>query len=191
MDRQEVTGNVMDEKWVSWMYNVIDEYKGLPVEEIKAKLAAKAFPFAVLMENWQGDYNIGQCIRNANAFGAKEVFYIGRKRYDRRGAVGTYNYTEVRYLSSAEELAALKKQYIFIGIDNINGSVPIENHRHQDNSLFVFGEEGYGLTSETVKLCDCLLSITQYGSVRSLNAGCASGIVMFDYVNKYRNIVKF
>lgn len=178
----------MDDRFTSWMYNVADEYKGLPIEEIKTKLAAKAFPYAVLMENWQGDFNLAQCVRNANAFGAKKVFYIGKKRYDRRGAVGTYNYTDVHYLSSMEELVALKKDYTFVGIDNVPGSVPIEDYEHQDNSLFLFGEEGCGLTSDTIKLCDALVSITQYGSVRSLNAGCASGIVLYDYTRKYNDL---
>lgn len=176
----------MDDRFTSWMYNVADEYKGLSVEEIKHRLAVKAFPYAVLMENWQGDFNLAQCVRNANAFGAKEVYYIGKKRYDRRGAVGTYNYTEVRYLSSIEELLALKSQYSFIGVDNIVGSVPIEDYQYKDNSLFLFGEEGCGLTPDTIKLCDELISITQYGSVRSLNAGCSSGIVLYDYTRKYR-----
>lgn len=176
----------MDDKFTSWMYNVTDEYKGLSVEEIKSRLAAKAFPFAVLMENWQGDFNLGQCVRNANAFGAKEVYYIGKKRYDRRGAVGTYKYTDVKYLSSMDGLLALKSQYTFVGVDNIAGSVPIDSHQYKDNSLFLFGEEGCGLTPEIIKVCDELVSITQFGSVRSLNAGCSSGIILYDYTTKYR-----
>ena len=172
------------------MYNVADQYKGMEVEDIKSKLAAKAFPCAVMMENWQGDFNLAQCVRNANAFGAKEVFYIGKRRFDRRGAVGTYNYTDVKYLSSTEELLLLKEQYIFVGVDNIAGSVPIEDYEHKDNSLFIFGEEGCGLTPETLKLCDVLISITQYGSVRSLNAGCSSGVILYDYTSKYRKTHK-
>lgn len=164
---------------------IFQRYKGLSVEEIKGKLTAKAFPYAVLMENWQGDFNLSQCVRNANAFGAKEVYYIGKKRYDKRGAVGTYNYTDVKYLSSTKELVALKNKYTFIGVDNIAGSVPIEDFEHKDNSLFLFGEEGCGLTPDVIKLCDELISITQHGSVRSLNAGCSSGIVLYDYTRKY------
>lgn len=177
----------MPERWTNWMHNVVDKYKGMSIEAIKEDLARNAFPFAVMMENWQGDFNLGQCVRNANAFGAREVFYLGKKRYDRRGSVGTYNYTPVNHLASLEDLLALKSKYVLVGIDNIAGSVPCENHQYHENSLFIFGEEGCGLTPETLKLCDELVSITQFGSVRSLNAGCSSGIIMYDYVRKYRD----
>ncbi len=174
------------ERYTNWMHNVIDEYKGKSVEDIKQDLAQKALPFAILIENWQGDFNVGQCVRNANAFGAKEVYYLGGKRkYDRRAAVGTYKYTDVFHIPSIEELKKLKEKYSFVGVDNVPGSVPIENHEHKDNTLFIFGEEGCGLTSETIALCDQLISISQRGSVRSLNAGCASGIVMYDFSLKY------
>lgn len=174
------------ERYINWMHNVVDEYKGKSVEEIKEDLARKAFPFAVLIENWQGDFNVAQCVRNANAFGARAVYYLGgKKRYDRRAAVGTYKYTDVIHLPSIEDLKKLKETYTLIGIDNIPGSVPIEDYEYKDNVLFIFGEEGCGLTPETIALCDQLISIKQRGSVRSLNAGCASGIVMYDFSLKY------
>lgn len=187
MENKQDQQSAMPERWTNWMHNVADEYKGMTVEAIKEDLARKAFPFAIMMENWQGDFNLGQCVRNANAFGTKEVFYLGKKRYDRRGSVGTYNYTPVNHLASLDDLLALKTKYVLVGVDNIVGSVPIESHTYHDNSLFIFGEEGCGLTPETLRLCDQLVSITQFGSVRSLNAGCSSGIIMYDYVKKYRD----
>lgn len=171
-------------RWTAWAFNVIDEYKSLTEEEIKKLLAEKASPFAVLMENWVGDFNIGQCIRNANNFGAREVFYIGRRHLDRRGAVGTYKYTPVSYLENLDKLKEVAKRYRLIGVDNLPGSVPIQSFDWPDNCLMAFGEEGTGLTPEIVSLCEAVVSIPTLGSVRSLNAGCASGIAMFDYVTK-------
>jgi tRNA G18 (ribose-2'-O)-methylase SpoU len=142
-------------------------------------------PFAVLMQHWQGDFNVAQCIRNANGFGAKEVFYIGKKHYDRRGALGCYKYLDVHYFSSMEEILKLKEKYTFIGVDNIPGSVSMETFQWPENALLIFGEENAGLTAEMVDLCDTVVKIDMRCSVRSFNAGTASGIAMYDYSVKY------
>lgn len=165
--------------------NVVDKYREWEVDLIREDLHKNSFPYAILMEQWQGDFNFSQCIRNANAFGAREIFYIGKRRYDKRGAVGTYNYTYVKHLPSFDELLKLKEIYTFIGIDNIDGSVPVENYVWPTNPLLIFGEEGCGLTSKIVDICESVVKISQYGSVRSLNAGTASGIICYDFVNKY------
>lgn len=175
----------IDPRWTLWQRNVRDEYKDFPTEEIKSKLKEKAFPFAALFENWQGDFNIATGVRNANAFGAKEVFYLGNRKWDRRGSVGTYKYTEVIHLSSIEELLLKKKEYIFIGIDNVPGAAMLTSIPFPKNSLFLFGEEGFGLTPEVQALCDKMVEIEMFGSVRSLNCGTASGIIMYDYIRQW------
>lgn len=166
--------------------NIADRYKGWILDLIKEDLVKNSFPFAIMMENLFGDFNLSTVIRNANAFGAKEVFYLGKKKFDKRGAVGTYIYTKVTHLASIEELLPLKDQYTFVGVDNITNSVPIESFTWPSNPLLIFGEEGGGLSKEVVELCQSVVAITQYGSVRSLNAGTASGIAMYDFVRKYQ-----
>lgn len=170
--------------------NIVDFYRGWKLEDIKLDLDRKSFPYAVLMEQWQGDFNIGTLIRNANAFAAREVFYIGKKRWDRRGAVGTHNYTSVNHLNSFDSLKELKNKYVFVGMDNVEGSVPMESFSWPDNTLMIFGEESTGITKEVLDMCDVVVAITQFGSVRSLNAAVASGIAMFDYSNKKRGELK-
>lgn len=167
--------------------NIADRYKGWMLDLIKEDLNKNTFPYAVCMENWQGDFNLGTLVRNANAFGAKEVFYVGEKKHwDRRSAVGTHHYTMVNYLKSLEDLKKLKEIYpIFIGVDNIPGSIPMEPFNWPKNCLLIFGEESIGLTESVVELCDVVVHIQMFGSVRSLNAGTASGIAMYDLVNKF------
>ncbi len=174
-------------------FNVIDKFKPLSVETIKAKLAETAFPFAVCMENWLGDLNFGSLIRNANAFNAKEIFYVGTRRFDKRGAQGTYHYKDVKFLTSIDDLKDLKRRYRFIGIDNIPGAVSLNNYSWFPNSrrdlppLLIFGEEGCGLTSDMQYLCEEIVQIEMYGSVRSLNAGTASGIIMYSITSQIAN----
>lgn len=164
--------------------NVVDRFKDWHDELIRKELAANAFPFAAMMEHWQGDFNIGTMIRNANAFGASEVFYIGKRKWDRRGAVGVQNYMHLTHLEDYSKLEALKEKYTFIGIDNVPGSVPMEDFEWPENPLMIFGEEGTGLTAEMVQHCAAIVKITQYGSVRSLNAGSASAVTFYDFTRK-------
>lgn len=164
--------------------NVVDKYRGWETDLIREDVQKNTFPYAVLMEQWQGDFNIGTLVRNANAFGAREVFYIGKRKWDRRGSVGTYHYTSITHLNDYSELLALKNKYRFIGVDCVPGSIPMETYMWGPETLLLFGEEGTGLTENTLKLCENVVHITQFGSVRSLNAGTASGIAMYDLLRK-------
>jgi tRNA G18 (ribose-2'-O)-methylase SpoU len=174
----------VESNYRSWQRNVADPLKEKSVEEIQQHLQATAHPFAVCFEHWIGDFNMATGIRNANAFNAKEVFYIGDKKWDRRAAVGVHNYTEVQWIPTVEDLVKLKEKYVIVGIDNVPGSVSIRNYRWPHNTLMVFGEEGVGLTPEMQALCQDIVEIPMFGSVRSLNCGTASGIVMYDFVEK-------
>jgi len=174
----------IDNRWNSWTYNVEDRFKGKSKEEIRHVLRTTSHPFAVLMEHWQGDFNIGTMIRNANAFNAEKVFYYGKKKYDRRGTVGTHHYVDLRHIDDLDVLLSLKSDYIFVCLDNIAGSTPMKDFEWPENTLMIFGEEGIGLTDEILELADHVVSITQYGSVRSMNVGTTSGIAMYDYTKK-------
>lgn len=172
------------EHFMTWDRNVADRFKDKTEEEIKVTLKETAFPFAVCFENWINDFNMATGIRNANAFNLREVFYIGDKRWDRRGAVGVHNYTEVKWIPSVEEFSKLKERYTIIGIDNLPGSVPLHKHTWCKDTLVVFGEEGVGLTPAMQSLCSSMVEIPMYGTVRSFNCGVASGIIMHDFISK-------
>lgn len=168
-----------------WQRNVVDKYKDMPTEDIKLDLQRTAFPFAVCVENLIGDFNMGTVIRNANGFNAKEVYYLGNKKFDRRSMVGVQNYTDIKFISTIDELVKPHDQYVFVGVDNVEGSVDVINYQFKPNTLFIFGEEGVGLSKPMQLLCDDIVSIPMFGSVRSFNCGVASGIVMYDYIRKF------
>lgn len=161
--------------------NVRDEFKGISVEEIKKKVQAKTLPFAPLMMQIKGDFNFSTLVRNSNAFGAQEAFYFGpRKKWDRRGAVGTHHYTDVNYISTIEDIKALRAKYPhFIAMDIIPGvSVAMQDHVWEPGTLLFFGEEQQGLSQEILDMCDKVVHIPQRGSIRSINVGTASGIAL-------------
>jgi tRNA G18 (ribose-2'-O)-methylase SpoU len=169
----------------SWSRNVADHLKDKSEEEIRQTLKDTANPFAVCFEHWIGDFNMATGVRNANGFNAKEIFYIGDKKWDRRAAVGVHNYTEVQWIPTIQELAFLWKQYTFVGIDNVPGSVPMADYEWPENTMMIFGEEGPGLTAAMQRFCVDIVHIEMFGSVRSFNCGVASGIAMYDFVTKH------
>jgi tRNA G18 (ribose-2'-O)-methylase SpoU len=180
-----------DNHWTSWTRNVEDKFKNKSTEEIKSELSKTKFPFAVCVENWINDFNVATCVRNANAFNAECIYYLGTKKLDRRGMLGTYHYTDLIWLETIDNFIKLKEKYIIIGIDNIAGAKNIKSYTWPTDKkvLLVFGSEGVGLTDTMRSFCDDLVYIEQFGSVRSLNCGVASGIVMYDFVSKFNPLM--
>lgn len=168
--------------------NVIDKYKDYKwnIELIKEDINKNAFPYAVLMENFQGDFTIGSVLRSCNALGGKRMYYYGRKKYDRRAAVGTHHYTCMTNIKDFEELLKLKNNYKFVALEiNMDSTVPIYDYEWEDDSMIIVGEEGTGISKEVLDICDDFVHIPQYGSVRSMNAAVAASIAMQDYICKY------
>lgn len=175
-----------DDNYRAWQRNVADHLKEKSEEEIRQILRETANPFAVCFEHWIGDFNMATGVRNANGFNAKEIYYIGERKWDRRGAVGVHNYTEIQWIPTVEDLTSLRDKYTFVGIDNVPGSVPMADYEWPENTMMVFGEEGPGLTPAMQAWCKDIVHIEMFGSVRSFNCGSASAIAMYDFVSKYK-----
>ena len=180
------------DRWSLWKRNVIDRYKSMTDEQIRQDLSKTKNPFSVCMEHWQGDFNISTLIRNANAFNVEKVFYLGKKRIDIRGAVGSHHYIDILHVpDGVHQLVDLKNTYTFIAIDNnIPNTETLDEFSWsslEKPPLVFFGEEGVGLTQETLKLCDYRVEIQQYGSVRSLNVGTSSGLVLYELSRHLKN----
>lgn len=165
--------------------NIINHYKYWETEAIKADLDSKRHNFSVLISNKFHDFNIGSVIRNANAFLAAEVIIYGRRKYDKRGTVGTHNYTNFKFVKEEDDLQQIISGKFVVGIDNVEQAKPIESYEWPDEHILLcFGQEDVGLPDEILSKCQDIVYITQYGSVRSLNVGVASGIAMYDYTSK-------
>ena len=166
--------------------NVVDRYRYWKREAIVADLDGLRYPFHVAIENWEHDFNIGTVVRNANAFMAKAVHIVGKRRWNRRGAMVTDRYQHVHHHKTAEDFAtwAESENLSILGVDNIENAVPIETTTLPEHSVLVFGQEGPGLSKEMINACEMILEITQYGSTRSINAGVASGIAMYEWLSQ-------
>jgi tRNA G18 (ribose-2'-O)-methylase SpoU len=167
--------------------NVVDKYRYWSMEAIVADLDSKRHSFHVAIENWQHDLNIGSIVRNANAFLAKEVHIIGNKRWNRRGAMVTDRYQHIRHHETVEEFItwAKSENLPIIALDNVPGCKKIEQYQLPEACVFLFGQEGPGLSEEAIKASDVVLEITQFGSTRSINASAAAAITMHAWVQQH------
>lgn len=167
--------------------NVVDAYRYWSMEAIVADLDTRRHGFDVAIENWQHDLNIGSIVRSANAFLAGTVHIIGRRRWNRRGAMVTDRYQHVR--NHPDVAAFLEAMHAegrpVIAIDNTPGADRIETAEVPERCVFLFGQEGPGLTDEAVAGADGHLEIAQFGSTRSINASAAAAIVMHTWIVRH------
>jgi tRNA G18 (ribose-2'-O)-methylase SpoU len=167
--------------------NVVDTYRYWTVEAIVADLDRRRHPFHVAVENWQNDRNIGAVVRNANAFLAAAVHIVGRRRWNRRGAMVTERYQHVHHHADIDALAAWAggQRLPLIGIDNLPGAVDLRTAHLPRSCVLLFGQEGPGLSADARDAVEAVVSIPQFGSTRSINAGVASGVAMYEWVRRY------
>lgn len=167
--------------------NVLDEYRYWSQEAIVADLDLRRHRYHVAIENWEHDFNIGTMVRNANAFLAGAVHIIGKRRWNRRGAMVTDRYQHVHHHRDFDGFVAWAAEagLTIVGIDNIEGSVPIETTALPQDAVLLFGQEGPGLSTHAIEVCSQVCAITQYGSTRSVNAGVASGIAMYEWLRQH------
>lgn len=167
--------------------NLMDEYKGLPNEEVLFRLDQKRTSLEVAIENLSHDFNIGTIVRNANAFNVSKVHILGKRKYNRRGAMVTDKYLHMAHFESVTEFVkdAHERGMKVIAIDNNRPeSKPLQQSKIEPNSILVFGSESDGISQELLDLADSCMYIEQLGSTRSINVGCASAIALYEFTRR-------
>jgi len=169
--------------------NVLDHYRYWKVEAIVADLDTKRHPLQIAIENWQHDLNIGSVVRTANAFNVTHVHIVGKRDWNRRGAMVTDKYLHVLHHPTVEDFAKWCKENStpIIGIDNLPISQKLEGYSLPEKCVLFFGQEGAGMSDEAVAICSVVLAIEQYGSTRSMNASAAGAIAMYAWAMQHLN----
>ncbi len=170
--------------------NVVDAYRYWRRAAIVADLDTRRHPFHVAIENFQHDHNIGTVVRTANAFAARAVHIVGRRRWNRRGAMVTDRYQHVAHHPDVPQLVefARAEGLTVVAVDNTPGSVRLERTELPRDALLLFGQEGPGLTPQAHAAAELVVSIAQFGSTRSINAGVAAGIVMHAWICQHADL---
>ena len=164
--------------------NVVDRFRYWRVEAVRAELASRAHALHVAIENVSQDLNIGSIVRTANAFNVAAVHVVGRRRWNRRGAMVTDRYLDMRHHERAPDLLdwAAAEGYEVVAIDNGPGAEPLEGAVLPERCLMVFGSEGAGVSDELRAACSRVLRIGQYGSTRSINVAAAAAVAMHAWI---------
>ena len=163
--------------------NLVDKFKGLPNEAVVAELDKSRTSLEVAIENLSHDFNIGTIVRNANAFNVARVHIIGKRKYNRRGAMVTDKYLHIDYFATVEEFIAdaRARGMKLVAIENNRPeSKPLQKAKIAQNSILIFGSESDGISQELLEKVDQCFYIEQLGSTRSINVGCASAVAMYE-----------
>ncbi len=165
--------------------NVVDKYRNWRTEAIRADLKRNSHDLEIAIENLTRDFNMGTIVRSANAFNVRRVHIIGRRQWNKRGAMMTDSYLELLYHASVEDfLQQIEPGYQLIAIDNQAGAKNLSEHRFSDKTILIFGSEADGISPGLAAKASLTLQIEQFGSTRSLNVGVAAGIVMYEWMRQ-------
>lgn len=166
--------------------NVTDEFKGRSIEDIVTQLDNEATGLEIAIENTERDFNMGTIVRSANAFGVRHIHVIGRKQWNKRGAMMTDKYLHVHYYKAIGEFVEVMEQRkrVIVAIDNVEGSVALNKTSLPENAVLVFGQEGPGISPELAAAAERIVAIEQFGSTRSINVGVAAGIAMYAWLQQ-------
>jgi tRNA G18 (ribose-2'-O)-methylase SpoU len=170
--------------------NVVDAYRYWTREAIVADIDRRRHPLHVAIENFGNDANIGAVVRTANAFAVHTVHIVGRRRWNRRGAMVTDRYQRLEHHDTTAALLdfAAAAGLTVIAVDNVPGAVPLEHTALPRECLMVFGQEGPGITDDTRTGAAKTVSIAQFGSTRSMNAAVAAGIAMHTWIAQHADL---
>ena len=166
--------------------NVIDKFKGRSESEIISELDSEDHGLVIALENTERDFNMGTIVRSANAFGVRQIYVIGRKQWNKRGAMMTDKYLHITYLATTEEFVEKMRNEgrEIIAIDNIPGSVNMSQTSLPKHAVLVFGQEGPGISAGLAGAADQIVAIEQFGSTRSINVGAAATVAMYCWLQQ-------
>lgn len=165
--------------------NVVDGYRNWRMDAIRDDMRARSSALEVAIENLERDFNMGTIVRNANAFNVRRVHVIGRRQWNKRGAMKTDAYLDVVYHASPQEFLDSIAGKTLVAVDNIGETTPLHRAVLPETSVLLFGSEKNGISDELLEAADMKVEIPQFGSTRSINVGVASGIVMYKWVEQH------
>lgn len=168
--------------------NVMDQFKGQAMADIIDQLDASGSSLHIALENTERDFNMGTIVRTANACGVRYVHIIGRRQWNKRGAMMTDKYMHLHYYTNIGSFLVHMQQLgrRVVAVDNITGSQPLGQYQLPEHTCLVFGQEGPGISAELAQAAEAIVAIEQFGSTRSLNVGVAAGIAMYAWLQQHR-----
>ena len=174
-------------------YNVHDLFQRMDNDKVKDISLKLSLPAVLILFNVDGGINISMAIRSAALFGFSDVFIVGRRKRDKRGDVGACNYINVKQIPEINK-DFFKDNHLMPIILEQNGQ-PLEEMvfrpyfpNKEYKVAFIVGAEQEGVP-EYIKKNIPIITISQYGVMRSFNVAMASSIVMYEYTRQWRKMI--
>lgn len=181
-------------------YNVHTAYQNLPPKQIEDISHKLALPVHLMLLNLDGNMNIAMSIRSAAVFGCSDVWIVGKRKYDARPEVGSKNYIRVHKIDYLEDPSDFFKSENLQPILIEQGGQPLEeinfktlffaktDNQKPKSVCFIFGSESHGINKKWLSILkdEPLISISQYGMIRSFNVSVACSIVLYEYFKQWR-----
>lgn len=165
--------------------NLIDEYKGLSNEQVFDALSKKRTGLEIAIENVEHDFNIGSIVRTANSFNVSKIHIIGKKKYNRRGAMCTDKYLEIIHHATLKDFLNTQENRELVAIENNTPRAKeLHNKKFGQNTTLIFGSENNGITKELLEKTNDVRYIESFGSTRSVNVGAAAAIAMYEWTRQ-------
>ena len=178
-------------------YNVQNVFQRMDNDKVKNISLQLSLPAALILFNVDGGINISMAIRSAALFGFSDVYIVGRRKRDKRGDVGACNYIKVHQVETINDEYFKENKLMPIIVEQ-NGQ-PLEEFdfrpyfpkTNKSNGTpskvaFIVGSEQEGVN---IKLNGPMITISQYGVMRSFNVAMASSIVMYEYTRQWRKLI--
>lgn len=165
--------------------NLIDQFKGQPNEQIFDTLEKSRSSLEIAIENIEHDFNIGSIVRTANSFNVAKVHIIGKKKYNRRGAMCTDKYLKIVHHATLGDFLEAQKGRELVAIENnLDCAKPLHEKAFKEDTTLIFGSENNGITKELLKHAHDVRYIESFGSTRSVNVGAAAAIAMYEWTRQ-------
>lgn len=168
----------------------IDDYKVYSLEELLASIPNGKMPLLILLDGLEDPHNLGAILRTSDCVGVDGII-IGKHRSvslnatvakTSTGAINTVKVASVTNL--AQTLIQLKEQGYWVVGANMENARDYREIQCDVPMVLVVGSEGFGISKLVKKHCDYMVSLPMIGSVSSLNASVACGILLYEIYSK-------
>jgi len=170
----------------------IEDLKRIEVEEFKKSIKHDVI---IILDNVRSLNNVGSCFRTSDAFLIKKIYLTGLtgtppNRDIERTALGATQSVEWEHIKNINEIEQkLKKDnWKIVLVEQTNKSINLKNFipNPLDKYAFVFGNEVFGVSDESLEIADLAIEIPQLGTKHSFNVAVSLGIVLWDYYSKIK-----
>jgi tRNA G18 (ribose-2'-O)-methylase SpoU len=161
----------------------MDELNRLSKEDFER---AEKLPIILMLDNIRSLSNVGAFFRTADAFRIGELFLCGitacpPHREIHKTALGADETVKWRYFETTETACqALKAEgYRIFAVEQVEGSVPLQNFRFEPHTAYILGNEVEGVSEDALPYCNGAIELPQEGTKHSINVSVCAGIVMW------------